>query len=96
MLTPILQQQDINYKVKQKKVLVVGSWYYSCPNWVYVVLSRVTTLSGLYITEKLIEDMEKCRIRDDLLLEDQTLRDLDSALHIELKWFKLKKLFGFL
>ena len=79
-----------------KKVLVVGSWYYSCPNWVYVVLSRVTTLSGLYIKEKLIEDMEKYRIRDDLLVEDQRLRDLDSALHIELKWFKLKKLFGFL
>ena len=59
------------------------------------MLSCITTLSGLYITEKLIEDLEKYRIRDDLLVEDQRLTDVDSALHIELKWFELKKLFGF-
>ena len=29
--------------------LVVNTWNYSCPNWVYVVLSRVRTLAGLVL-----------------------------------------------
>ena len=29
--------------------LVVNSWNYGCPNWVYVVLSRVRTLAGLVL-----------------------------------------------
>jgi len=46
------------------------------------VFSRLTTMSGLYITEKVIEDMEKYRVRGDLLIEDQRLTNLDSALHL--------------
>ena len=33
--------------------LVVNSWAYRCPHWVYVVLSRVTTLNGLILNQKL-------------------------------------------
>ena len=46
-----------------KKALVVGSWFYGCPNWVYVVISRVKTLSGLFITEKLIRDLDRYAIK---------------------------------
>ena len=33
--------------------MVVRSWNYSTPNWIYIVLSRVRTSKGLYICEKL-------------------------------------------
>ena len=33
--------------------MVVRSWNYSTPNWIYIVLSRVRTLKGLYICQKL-------------------------------------------
>ena len=35
--------------------LVINSWNYSCPNWIYVVLSRVRTLLGLVLNVKLDE-----------------------------------------
>ena len=34
-----------------KDVLIVNSWNYGFANWVYVVLSRVRTLSGLYLCQ---------------------------------------------
>ena len=33
--------------------LIVNSWAYKCPHWVYVVLSRVIKLKGLKLIEKL-------------------------------------------
>ena len=33
--------------------LIVNSWAYKCPHWVYVVLSRVITLKSLILNEKL-------------------------------------------
>ena len=36
--------------------LVVNSWNYSCPNWVYVILSRVRTLAGLVFNVPLDEN----------------------------------------
>ena len=33
--------------------MVVRSWNYSTPNWIYVVLSRVRTLNGIHICKKL-------------------------------------------
>ena len=33
--------------------LVINSWNYRVENWVYVVLSRVSTLNGIVINEKL-------------------------------------------
>ncbi|KAL7525299.1 hypothetical protein ACHAXR_000943 [Thalassiosira sp. AJA248-18] len=32
-----------------KNILIVNSWSYGFKNWIYVVLSRVRTLSGLYL-----------------------------------------------
>ena len=40
-----------------KDALIVNSWNYSFANWIYVVLSRVRTLSGLYLCSPL--DMNK-------------------------------------
>ena len=36
--------------------MVVRSWKYSTPNWVYVVLSRLRMSAGLFICEKLNEE----------------------------------------
>ena len=33
--------------------LIVNSWAYKCPHWVYVVLSRVKTLKRIILNEKL-------------------------------------------
>ena len=33
--------------------LIINSWAYGCPHWVYVVLSRVKTLKSLILNEKL-------------------------------------------
>ena len=48
-----------------KDALIVNSWNYSFANWIYVVLSRVRTLSGLYLCSPL--DMNKPRDRTNLL-----------------------------
>jgi hypothetical protein len=40
-----------------KDIIIVNSWNYRCANWVYVVLSRVRTLSGLYLMAPL--DLER-------------------------------------
>jgi hypothetical protein len=34
-----------------KKIMIVSQFNYSCPNWIYVVLSRVTTLDGLFLLQ---------------------------------------------
>jgi hypothetical protein len=38
---------------KTKKVLIISQLNYSTPNWIYVVLSRVTSLSGLFLLQPL-------------------------------------------
>jgi hypothetical protein len=57
-----MQQQVTNYKGCQKELLIVSSWPTGglasmFKNWEYVVLSRVRTLSGLYLVKPI--DMEK-------------------------------------
>ena len=44
-----LQGQTLNH-------LVINSWGYKCPHWIYVVLSRVTKLTGLILNQKLDEE----------------------------------------
>ena len=39
-----------------KDIIIVADWYYSVHNWVYVVLSRVRTLNGLYLLKPLDPD----------------------------------------
>jgi hypothetical protein len=39
-----------------KQYLIVLQLNYSTPNWMYVVLSRVTSLNGLFLLQPIIED----------------------------------------
>ena len=58
-----------------KDILVVNSWNYRCPNWVYVVLSRVRTLAGLYLIAPL--DLQRSfNVPDCLIRFEQRLKDL--------------------
>ena len=58
-----------------KDIIVVNSWSYRCPNGVYVVLSRVRTLAGLYLIEPL--DLQRSfNVPDCLIRFEQRLKDL--------------------
>ena len=48
------------------KCLLVSELYYRS-NWIYVVLSRLRTLDGLYLREKLSEDLTKYEMREEML-----------------------------
>ena len=64
-----------------KDVLIVNSWNYGFANWIYVVLSRVRTLSGLYlchpldlsrpfqVPEKSLQFESRMRERERIFLE---------------------------
>ena len=54
----ILNHATTGHKLQGKtvKTLVVAEWS-AVRNWIYVVLSRVTTLDGLYLTHKLPRDI---------------------------------------
>ena len=62
-----------------KDNIIVVDWFYSAKNWVYVVLSRVRTLSGLYLFKEL--KMEKY-FREDKKLKKhmKELADLEKKL----------------
>ena len=73
-----------------KDALIVNSWNYGFANWIYVVLSRVRTLSGLYlrtpldmnksfkVPEKLIQFEERMKSRESAFLKKRT-QDMDRA-----------------
>jgi hypothetical protein len=48
----IWQLLGTNYK-ERKKILVISQFYYGATNWMYVVLSSVTTLSGPFLLHPL-------------------------------------------
>ena len=57
-----------------KDVVIVNDWNYRCVNWVYVVLSMVRTLAGLYVVEPL--DLERSFIVPGSLIRfEQRLKD---------------------
>ena len=57
-----------------KDVLIVNDWNYRCTNWVYVVLSRVRTLAGLYLMKPL--DLERSfNVPESLIRFEQRLKD---------------------
>ena len=57
-----------------KDVLIINNWDYRCANWVYVVLSRVRTLAGLYLMKPL--DLERSfNVPQSLIRFEQRLRD---------------------
>ena len=69
-----------------KDVLVVNNWDYRCPNWIYVVLSRVRTIQGLFLLKRLRVDHE-FHADKDLLKEDQRLHELETKTLSLLPWY---------
>ena len=59
--------------------MVVRSWEYGIPNWIYVVLSRVRSLKGLFICEKL-DYTKDFSVEPNLLKEEERLRSLEDKL----------------
>ena len=59
--------------------MVVRSWSYIFPNWVYVALSRVRTFEGLFICEK-IDESKKFHVDPKLLEEEDRLRQIETKL----------------
>ena len=55
--------------------LVINSWNYSCPNWVYVVLSRVRKLTGLVLNIPL-DEKNDYRPKPELTRWEQDIRDM--------------------
>ena len=43
---------------KSKESLIIGEWATNVSNWIYVILSRVKTLDGLFLTSKIPENAE--------------------------------------
>lgn len=61
-----------------KDKLIVVSWTF-ISNWVYVVLSRVRTLDGLYLLEPLPEDcLDKFQVPNDLRVFERHMRELQD------------------
>lgn len=61
-----------------KDGMIITKFDYSFPNWVYVVLSRVRTLDGLYLYEKLKYDPESLALPRDLVQYETFLRELEQ------------------
>jgi len=62
-----------------KDKLIVVSWNYGIPNWVYVVLSRVRTLEGLYLCTPL--DLKKqFKVSEELLSYEKRLREKEERI----------------
>ena len=67
-------------------MLMVGSWSYSFKNWAYVVLSRVRSLSGLFLcrpldvnqTFEVDEDLESFE-RKMYFLENSVMTKMDLS-----------------
>ena len=61
------------------------SWKYIFSNWVYVVLSRVKTLNGLLLANKLNDNLTKYRISGDLKRE---MKGQIIQMNIDINWGK--------
>ena len=73
-----------------KDALIVNSWNYGFANWIYVVLSRVRTLSGLYlcapldmnksfkVPDKLIQFEARMKLRETTFLNKRK-QDMDDV-----------------
>ena len=60
-----------------KDSLIVNSWSYGFANWVYVVLSRVRTRSGLILNKKL--DLKKTfKVPDKLLQFEERMKEKET------------------
>ena len=59
--------------------MVVRSWSYTFPNWMYVALSRVKTFEGLFICIKL-DDTKRFHVDPTLLEEEERLRQIEKKI----------------
>ena len=57
-----------------KDALIVNSWDYGFEHWVYVVLSRVRTRSGLFLNKKL-DLKKKFRVPEKLLKFEERMKE---------------------
>lgn len=57
--------------------LMVGSWSYGFKNWVYVVLSRVTKRSGLFLAKPL-DPSKEFPVDQDLIGFERTMIGLQK------------------
>ena len=57
-----------------KDALIVNSWGYGFENWVYVVLSRVRTRSGLFLNKKL-DLKKKFKVPEKLLKFEERMKE---------------------
>jgi hypothetical protein len=67
-----------------KKHLIVSSFNYGTANWIYVVLSRVTSIKGLYLLKPLKLDYNPKQSK--LLLEELQMQqklEFDTLLHLQ-------------
>jgi hypothetical protein len=60
-----------------KDTLIVNSWSYGFANWIYVVLSRVRTLSGLYLCKPL-DLNRRFNVPDKLVSFEARMKRLES------------------
>ena len=59
--------------------MVVRSWYYGIVNWIYVVLSRVRSLKGLFICQK-FDYTKDIAVDSNILKEEERLKLLEDKL----------------
>ena len=60
--------------------MIVASFTKRWKNWIYVVLSRVRTLAGLYLFEPLDENDDTIgEVPQDLIRHEDRLRELEAA-----------------
>ena len=60
-----------------KDKLIIASWSFTT-NWVYVVLSRIHTLKGLFLLKPLPTDcLDKFEVPQDLQAFERRMRDLE-------------------
>ena len=69
---------QINWQGMSAEKLMVGSWSYTFKNWVYVVLSRVTKLSGLYLTKPL-DSSKEFTVDEDLVRFERHMKELQDG-----------------
>ena len=63
-----------------REKLIVASFTKQWKNWIYVVLSRVRTLAGLYLLEPLDEDDDTIgEVPQDLIDHEERLRRLEAS-----------------
>ncbi|KAL7544303.1 hypothetical protein ACHAWF_007687 [Thalassiosira exigua] len=60
-----------------KDTLIVNSWSYGFANWIYVVLLRVRTLSGIFLGKKL-ELKRLFKVPETLLKFEKRMKSLET------------------